>query len=184
MMTLHGIRMGHRPQWRQKQKHCFTDEGEMRQKITEWWKCDNNVSLRFYHHTLMPPTPSFNSPFNTNFIFSHFAKVTTTARDVAIVLQGKEKKISLSPLTGYKNGRSHCGVIHWLTGAHTEASRLVSQSLMPWASCSIWNWKIPYLDVWVVLEVDNDWSLRAACVQTPAHWLASWLHLATKLLPH
>lgn len=123
MMTLHRIRMGHRPQWRQKQKHCFTDEGEMRQKITECWKCDNNVSLRFYHHTLMPPTPSVNSPFNTNFIFSHFAKVTTTTRDVAIVLQGKGK--------------------------------------------------MPYLDVWVVLEVDNDWSLRAACVQTPAHRLAS-----------
>lgn len=131
MMTLHRIRMGHRPQWRQKQKHCFTDEGEMRQKITEWWKCDNNVSLRFYHHTLMPPTPSVNSPFNTNFIFFTLRKSNYNGKRCCHRSPRKRKKISLNPLTGYKNGRSPCGVIHWLAGARSEASRLVSQSLMP-----------------------------------------------------
>lgn len=74
MMTLHRIRMGHRPQWRQKQKHCLTAGGEMRHRITEWCKCDNNVSLHFYDHTLMRPTPSFNPPFHTNFMFSQLKK--------------------------------------------------------------------------------------------------------------
>lgn len=74
MMTPHRIRMGHRPQWRQKQKHCFTAGGEMRQKSTQSCKCDNNVSLHFSVHTSVPPTPSLNSPFNTNFVSSHFKK--------------------------------------------------------------------------------------------------------------
>lgn len=30
-----------------------------------------------------------------------------------------------------------------------------------------WNHMIPYLDVWLVSELSNDWGMRAACTQRP-----------------
>lgn len=39
-----------------------------------------------------------------------------------------------------------------------------------------WKRMIPYLDVWVVPKVSNDWSV----CPSPAHPLVSWTHMGTK----
>lgn len=53
-------------------------------------------------------------------------------------------------------------------------------NLESWVYGPFWNQKIPYLDVLVVLEVGNDWSMRDP---TPTHPLICWLQLVTKLQP-
>lgn len=84
-------------------------------------------------------------------------------------------------LTVHKDGRSHPDVTHRFANTPPEAERLVSLSAPSRVSSWFWNWKIPYLHVWVVPEVGNDWSMTAMSAPMPAHMLGYQHYLATKM---